>query len=336
MTRTLITPYGILLIAVMICSVICSVPRYAFAEPKALLELPSFTLSIEKKPDSNELHAVVIPADSVTPNIQASVFTLQNPARLVFDFGGIKRPSHFEKLMGSQIIEKIRGGNFQGKQRLVIEMKGGIEIELLEYLQHGNTLLARLHAQKEEIVPSFNWLTDIYVDETRMTPIIMSYSYSLEASKTRTSRKQAASGSTHVSSPLSQLTTFTELLRKNLVVVLFPIMLLLVSGIVLFSLQTKKRQADTSDEYQDDEEIKLPTEIIELPTLAEAYRILGCLQIDGDHKLKKHYRRLLKAFHEDKLVSKDLPLELMTVSRREFDRVRAAFERLKIDRPTLQ
>ena len=117
---------------------------------------------------------------------------------------------------------------------------------------------------------------------------------------------------------------------------------LVLVGIFLFIIPIfavvfgRKAPEETRISFIEEEaEVALPLADLELPTLAEAYRVLGCHKEDGDDTLKSHYRRLIKVFHEDKLASKELPNELMTVSKREFYKVRAAFERLRIERPGL-
>ncbi|MCI5065498.1 hypothetical protein MRY87_07225 [bacterium] len=117
------------------------------------------------------------------------------------------------------------------------------------------------------------------------------------------------------------------------------LMLLILVSLLIIARRAHQPQEDArSEEHSESLEKQTATrktEIIELPTLVAAYRTLRCAAEDSDKKVKQNYRRLLQAFHADKLAGKDLSDELVELSQKEFHRVRAAYERVRIDRAHL-
>jgi DnaJ like chaperone protein len=63
--------------------------------------------------------------------------------------------------------------------------------------------------------------------------------------------------------------------------------------------------------------------------LREAYEILGVDETASDAEVKKAYRRLMNQHHPDKLVSKGLPEEMITLATEKSQEIRRAYDRIK-------
>ncbi len=66
-----------------------------------------------------------------------------------------------------------------------------------------------------------------------------------------------------------------------------------------------------------------------VPSLDDAYALLGVSADDSDAVVKKAYRRLLSQHHPDKLVSKGLPEEMMKLAAHKTHEIKQAYERVK-------
>ncbi|MCB0328023.1 MAG: AMIN domain-containing protein [Bdellovibrionales bacterium] len=371
-------------------------PSLAFAEVIVRVVQPDFSLVVSLTEDNRDQ---LVTEFASKGELSVTTFTLSDPARLVMDISGVEKPTTFAKILHAHGIDRVRGGAYEEKQRIVLVMEGGVEISLLNegVTEEGASSIIEFRETKTahtvEVTPTMNrqsntdrqssrpfpfrlhgfvvdqqsnLLSDdesssslafksLIEEELRLSSQDSCFTYSgeyqaptairlaprevalldSEEQKSLPVVKQLMETAQQAAS--SALSILAELLSSSLYILLLPLTLLFLSlaGLLLIKKRGSKQTEAPTDLYDEDEPVKLPTEIIELPTLREAYRILGCYSDDNDDRLKANYRRLIKVFHEDKLVSKDLPSELMTVSRREFDRIRAAFERLKIERPTL-
>lgn len=67
-------------------------------------------------------------------------------------------------------------------------------------------------------------------------------------------------------------------------------------------------------------------------TLKDAYAVLGVDEAASDSEIKKAYRRLMNQHHPDKLVSKGLPEEMMTIAKEKTQEIKAAYEDVKQSR----
>lgn len=67
-------------------------------------------------------------------------------------------------------------------------------------------------------------------------------------------------------------------------------------------------------------------------TLEDAYAVLGVEKSVSDAEVKKAYRRLMNQHHPDKLVSKGLPEEMMTIAKEKTQEIKAAYEDIKHSR----
>ena len=67
-------------------------------------------------------------------------------------------------------------------------------------------------------------------------------------------------------------------------------------------------------------------------TLKDAYAVLGVDEGASDGDIKKAYRRLMNQHHPDKLVSKGLPEEMMTIAKEKTQEIKAAYEDVKQSR----
>jgi DnaJ like chaperone protein len=67
-------------------------------------------------------------------------------------------------------------------------------------------------------------------------------------------------------------------------------------------------------------------------TLADAYAVLGIDKHASDAEVKKAYRRLMNQHHPDKLVSKGLPEEMITIAKEKTQEIKAAYEDIKKSR----
>lgn len=66
-----------------------------------------------------------------------------------------------------------------------------------------------------------------------------------------------------------------------------------------------------------------------VPSLDDAYAMLGVKPGASDAEVKKAYRRLMSQHHPDKLVSKGLPEEMMKVASRKTHEIKQAYEQIK-------
>ncbi|RMG36616.1 MAG: co-chaperone DjlA [Gammaproteobacteria bacterium] len=69
-----------------------------------------------------------------------------------------------------------------------------------------------------------------------------------------------------------------------------------------------------------------------VPSLEQAYQILGVEPTATDAEVKRAYRRLLSQHHPDKLVSKGLPEEMMQVATQKTHEIKQAWERIRRER----
>jgi len=69
-----------------------------------------------------------------------------------------------------------------------------------------------------------------------------------------------------------------------------------------------------------------------LPTLNQAYAVLGVDSEVPDSSLKKSYRRLMSQHHPDKLVAKGLPEEMIKLANQKTAEIKAAYEQIKNSR----
>jgi DnaJ like chaperone protein len=67
-------------------------------------------------------------------------------------------------------------------------------------------------------------------------------------------------------------------------------------------------------------------------TLADAYAVLGIDKSATDAEVKKSYRRLMNQHHPDKLVSKGLPEEMITIAKEKTQEIKLAYEDIKKSR----
>lgn len=68
------------------------------------------------------------------------------------------------------------------------------------------------------------------------------------------------------------------------------------------------------------------------PSLTDAYAVLGLKPDASDSEVKKAYRRLTNQHHPDKLVTKGLPEEMMTIAKQKTQQIRKAYETIRDSR----
>jgi len=64
-------------------------------------------------------------------------------------------------------------------------------------------------------------------------------------------------------------------------------------------------------------------------SIEDAYAVLGIKKSATDAEVKKAYRRLMSQHHPDKLVSKGLPEEMMTIAKEKTQEIKAAYDDVK-------
>jgi DnaJ like chaperone protein len=69
-----------------------------------------------------------------------------------------------------------------------------------------------------------------------------------------------------------------------------------------------------------------------VPSIEDAYRVLGVTPQASNDEVKTAYRRLMNQHHPDKLVARGLPKSMIGVAEQKTHEVRAAYERLKAQR----
>ena len=62
------------------------------------------------------------------------------------------------------------------------------------------------------------------------------------------------------------------------------------------------------------------------------YRVLDCTPESSDREIKKNYRRLVKDFHPDTIISKGLPEEFTQFATRRFEEIQEAYEKIRKER----
>ncbi len=66
-----------------------------------------------------------------------------------------------------------------------------------------------------------------------------------------------------------------------------------------------------------------------VPTLGQAYKVLGLDQNASKSEVKKAYRKLMSQHHPDKLVAKGMPEEMVKVATEKSQEIQAAYEMIK-------
>lgn len=66
-----------------------------------------------------------------------------------------------------------------------------------------------------------------------------------------------------------------------------------------------------------------------VPTLAQAYALLGVNPNDSDAVIKRAYRRLRSQHHPDKLVARGLPEEMLKLATEKTQQIRQAYDRIQ-------
>lgn len=69
-----------------------------------------------------------------------------------------------------------------------------------------------------------------------------------------------------------------------------------------------------------------------VPSVEDAYRVLGVTAKASNDQVKMAYRRLMSQHHPDKLVARGLPKSMSGIAEQKTHEVRAAYERLKAQR----
>jgi DnaJ like chaperone protein len=62
------------------------------------------------------------------------------------------------------------------------------------------------------------------------------------------------------------------------------------------------------------------------------YRTLGCTASSSDKEIKTSYRKLVKEFHPDTIISKGLPEEFTDFATKRFEEIQQAYEKVKKER----
>jgi DnaJ like chaperone protein len=66
--------------------------------------------------------------------------------------------------------------------------------------------------------------------------------------------------------------------------------------------------------------------------LEKYYKILNCSSEDSDQEIKSSYKKLVKDFHPDTLVSKGLPEEFSEFATGRFREIQEAYEKISKER----
>lgn len=64
----------------------------------------------------------------------------------------------------------------------------------------------------------------------------------------------------------------------------------------------------------------------------ESYKILNCTKDSSDKEIKKNYRKMVNKFHPDKIISKELPEEFVDFSKKRFQEIQKAYEKIRKER----
>ena len=60
----------------------------------------------------------------------------------------------------------------------------------------------------------------------------------------------------------------------------------------------------------------------------DPYEILGCSRNDSTKEIKKKYRKLVKEYHPDRIISKDLPDDFVELANKRFKEIQDAYEKI--------
>ncbi|MCB0319616.1 MAG: AMIN domain-containing protein [Bdellovibrionales bacterium] len=333
-----------------ILTLVLSAPSMAVAE-RIIFTQGEFVAEIDTESDSLVAVDVAYVGDS-TADFSASAFVLSSPTRFVLDIAGITEFLTESISPESPSVAQIRLAQFEGKQRFVVETHEGLDLQIQsESLgKRGFSSTLRIHAlpvfdfneflqmlddensckvqmsylpEPQRVVPSMNATTlpEVIIEDP------MTFEFEIEDSTS------IVDGSTEDS--LKQQEPFEVAVPSSgLVPVWLLVSILGTLSVLVFLLQLLIRNT-TKIKREEVNAIPMDLSLHPIPTLKEAYRVLGCSSGDDNEKLKANYRHLVKVFHQDALHPKQLPPELIAVSRREFERVKAAYTRLQIERPSL-
>ncbi len=64
----------------------------------------------------------------------------------------------------------------------------------------------------------------------------------------------------------------------------------------------------------------------------ESYKTLNCTKDSSDKEIKKSYREMVNKFHPDKIISKELPEEFVDFSKKRFQEIQKAYEKIRKER----
>ena len=60
----------------------------------------------------------------------------------------------------------------------------------------------------------------------------------------------------------------------------------------------------------------------------DPYEVLGCSRDDSTAEIKKKYRKLVKEYHPDRIISKDLPDDFVELANKRFKEIQDAYEKI--------
>ena len=99
---------------------------------------------------------------------------------------------------------------------------------------------------------------------------------------------------------------------------------LLEKAVDIFGLNSKSRYQRQSSSYQRNQKSNQGN----LSKGKDPYEVLDCSRDDSTAEIKKKYRKLVKEYHPDRIISKDLPDDFVQFANKRFKEIQDAYEKI--------
>ena len=98
---------------------------------------------------------------------------------------------------------------------------------------------------------------------------------------------------------------------------------MLEKAVDIFGLNSKSNYQRQSGSYQNNSKNQGS-----ISKEKDPYEVLGCSRDDSTAEIKKKYRKLVKEYHPDRIISKDLPDDFVKFANKRFKEIQDAYEKI--------